>query len=45
MKPILLYVLKNTWAAIQNVFLNSREQQHFEDVKILSSSSFLKHCR
>lgn len=31
--------LKNTWAAIQNVFLNFREQQYFEDVRILSSPS------
>lgn len=31
--------LRNTRAAIQNVFLNSTEQQYFEDVRVVSSSN------
>lgn len=40
-KPFIAHFmfLKNTWTAIQNVFLDFREQQYFEDVRILSSSS------
>lgn len=36
---ILFIYFFNTWAAFQTVFLNSEEQQYFEDVRNLSSSN------